>query len=461
MTTTATTRKGGPGFVLALCFFAMLGDGFDLTIYGSTLPSLMHQFGTDKQTLANIHSATLAAMMVGFILAGPIADRIGRRLPIIVGTLLFSLFNGACLFADSLGTFGTFRILSGIFLGTVVPSVIALVAEFAPAGKRQVFNGIAMIGYPVGGILVTAISLTVLPTAAELTAAAEAGSPLENWRLVYGFAAIFLVLVPIMIWRLPESPGYLMATGREEESLVVIREWGVDPGVVYADKKAADDAGAGGYRLLLSNRYVVATIIFTLVVFCQQVLTYGPNTWLPAMTAAMGFAGMQGTWALLCMSFGSVVGTYIGARIADKGGATRTIIPYFVLCAISLTALAYGEAIGAVGIFVAAFLTGFSVTGSTALMYGIIAAYYPVSSRGSAVGFCVGIARCGGILGPQIGAVFVSPRAGLLAFMVLAILGAALVAVLRAYQSRRGSDGPQVDGIDPRAAKTESEVVAG
>jgi AAHS family benzoate transporter-like MFS transporter len=413
----------------------MLADGFDLTIYGATLPSLIYQFDTDKQTLANIHSVTLAALMVGFLLAGPLADRVGRRRPILVGTLAFSLLNGACLTAGSLTVFGGLRILSGLFLGAVVPSVIALVAEFAPRGRRQLYNGIAMIGYPVGGILVTAVALNVLPSAGALKEAFGAGQPLESWRWLYAIAGLFLLLIPVMYFRLPESPGYLLTRGREKEATRIIVEWGADSSEVYADKRASDDAGRGGFRLILSNRYVVATVIFTLVVFCQQVLTYGPNTWLPAMTAAMGFEGMQGTWALLIMSFGSVVGTYIGARIADRGGATKTIVPYLLLAAVSLTALAFGTTIGAVGIFVAAFFTGFSVTGSTALMYGIIASYYPVSSRGSGIGFCVGVARFGGILGPQIGAIFASPRVGLLVFMSLALIGALLVVALRMYQA--------------------------
>ncbi|MFT3721879.1 MFS transporter [Pseudorhodoferax sp.] len=430
-------KKGTPGFILGLCFLTMLGDGFDLTIYGATLPSLMHQFGTNRQALANIHSATLAAMMVGFIISGPVADRIGRRIPIISGLLMFSLLNGACALATSLSMFGALRIASGIFLGSVMPSVISLVAEFAPRERRQSYNGIALLGYPFGSIVVTIIALSVLPKASELAVAAAAGVPLGNWRVVYGFAALFLLIVPIMIFRLPESPGFLMAKGREEEALRIVHEWGVNPDDVYAEKKLSDDAGAGGYKMVLSRKYIVATIIFTLVVFCQQVLTYGPNTWLPAMTAEMGFVGMQGTWALLCMSFGAVVGTYLGSRIADQGSGTRTIIPYFLLASMSLIVLAFGRELGAAAIFIAAFFAGFSITGSTALMYGIIASHYPVSSRGSAIGFCVGVARFGGLLGPQIGALFLAAKAGLLAFMTLALAGAILVTILRIHEGHR------------------------
>lgn len=432
---TLATQKGSPRLILALCFLTMLADGFDLIIYGATLPSLMAQFGQSKSALANVHSVTLAALMIGFLVAGPLADRIGRRTPIIIGTLAFSLLNGACAVATSFALFATFRISSGLFLGAVVPSVIALVSEYAPRGKRQLYNGTAMIGYPVGGILVTAVALTVLPTAAEI---ANAATPLGNWRWTYAAAGLFLILVPIMFFKLPESPGYLIAKGRNSEALRIADNWGVDRETLLAQKAASDEAGTGGYRLILSKNYLVATIIFTAVVFCSQVLTYGPNTWLPSMTAEMGFVGTQGTWALMMLSIGAIPGTIIGSRIADGSSANRTIILYYLLGAASLLALAFGTELGTVGIFIASFFTGFSVTGATSMMYGVIANHYPVSSRGSAVGFCVGVARFGGILGPQIGAIFVSPQTGLLAFMSLAILGAVLVGVLRTYEARKG-----------------------
>ncbi|MFT4101937.1 MAG: MFS transporter [Burkholderiaceae bacterium] len=144
--------------------------------------------------------------------------------------------------------------------------------------------------------------------------------------------------------------------------------------------------------------------------FCVQVLTYGPNTWLPSMTADMGFVGMQGAWALMLLQIGAGVGTYIGSRLADRGSPIRTIVPYFVFGAVSFTALAFGSMLGVVGISIASFFTGFSIAGPGSMMYGVIASHYPVSSRGSAIGFCVGVSRFGAILGPQIGAFFTSPR---------------------------------------------------
>ncbi|MDV7268988.1 MFS transporter, partial [Rhodococcus oxybenzonivorans] len=195
-------------------------------------------------------------------------------------------------------------------------------------------------------------------------------------------------------------------------------------------------------------KYVVATVIFTLIMFCTQVLSYGPNTWLPSMTKEMGFGGMQGMLALMMLQIGAAVGTIIGAILIDRGGATQTIVPYFLLGAVALGALAYGTELGVVGIFIAAFFAGVGTIGTSTLMYGVIAAHYPASSRSSAIGFTLGIGRLGAILGPQLGAIFATPRSGLIAFMVPSIAGAALVGVLALVQRGRTIDSLPTEAMD-------------
>jgi AAHS family benzoate transporter-like MFS transporter len=430
LTPSASVTRG-PGLVLALCFATILADGYDLIVYGATLPSLMHQWGLEKSALADVHSMTLGGLMIGFLVAGPLADRIGRRVVMLAGVTWFSLLCIVCALAPSFTVFGAGRVLSGIGLGAVVPSAVALASEFAPARRRQLFNGITLIGYPIGGVLATVAALVVLPNADVI---ANAVPPSEHWRVLYGLGGALIVLVPILYFSLPESPSFLSTRGRDEEALVVATRFGTE--LSATDVPLAGPKGS--VRLLLAPRYLFATIVFTAVMVCCQILVYGPNTWLPSMTNEMGFGGIQGTLALMMLQFGAVVGTVGGALLVDRGGATRTIVPYFLLGAVSLLALAFGTDLGAAGLFVAAFAAGVGTVGTSTLMYGVIAAHYPTASRGSAIGFCLGIGRFGAILGPQIGALFASPRAGLVAFTVPALVGALLVLLLA--RAQRASD---------------------
>ncbi|WP_370182210.1 MFS transporter [Rhodococcus wratislaviensis] len=445
--TPSASASRGPGLVLALCFATILADGYDLIVFGATLPSLMHQWGLEKSALADVHSMTLCGLMVGFLVAGTLADRIGRRAVILAGVTWFSLLCLVCAFAPSFTVFGIGRVLSGVGLGAVVPAAVALASEFATARRKQLFNGITLTGYPIGGVLATVAALIVLPGADAL---AKSTPPSEQWRLLYLLGGALIVLVPILYFALPESPSLLAARGRDEEAREVANRFGIE--LTATEARPADQA-KGGIRLLLSRRYLFATAIFTAVMFCCQILVYGPNTWLPSMTKELGFGGTQGILALMMLQFGAVVGTIVGALLVDRGGATQTIIPYFLLGAIALLALAFGTELGAAGLFVAAFAAGVGTVGTSTLMYGVIAAHYPTAIRASAIGFCLGIGRIGAILGPQIGALFATPRAGLLAFMVPSLVGAGLILVLAlSTRNRPVNDSAQgEDLVDSRA----------
>src|ERR1700674_5870307 len=108
--------------VFTLCFAIVLLDGFDTAAIGYIAPSLIHEWNVSKPALAPVLSAALFGLAFGALCAGPLADRLGRRLVLIVAVMIF---GGACLasaFSASLDQLVALRFLTGLGLGAAMPN---------------------------------------------------------------------------------------------------------------------------------------------------------------------------------------------------------------------------------------------------------------------------------------------------------------------------------------------------
>ena len=105
--------------VTLLCWLIVVFDGYDLIVYGTTLPSLLKEKGWDltPTSAGFIGSLAFAGMLIGALGAGLLSDKLGRRRTILWATLWFSLFTALCTFAPNPEVFGLFRFLAGLGLG--------------------------------------------------------------------------------------------------------------------------------------------------------------------------------------------------------------------------------------------------------------------------------------------------------------------------------------------------------
>ena len=381
-------------FVVMLCFLTIAVDGYDLIVYGATIPRLLEEPGWNLSpaSAGMIGSWTLAGLMVGLLGAGPLSDRIGRRKLMMAGVLWFSLGSLLCAIAHSPQALGIARFVTGIGLGGVVPSSVALTIEYAPRGRRQLYSAIALTGYPVGGVLCALLAIATLQS--------------QGWRLLYGYGALYVLILPVMWFFLPESVSYLLDRGRTDEARTLAARYAIDLDEVARDEEEhrrtrVAAAGARGYRLLTSPEFRSALLLFALVCFCGQLVVYGLNAWLPQLMRKSGYALGSSLQFLLVMQCGAVLGNLTGSWLADRLGPKRVLVPFFLIGAVSLLVLSQKP--DYVWLTLAVFGAGLGSIGSVTLGYGYIGAYFPASCRGSAIGAAQGIGRIGSILGPMIG----------------------------------------------------------
>lgn len=181
--------------VTLLCWLIVVFDGYDLIVFGTTIPAVMEEPGWDLTASGAgfIGSLAFLGMLVGAISAGTLADRLGRRRTILACTLWFSVFTALCAVAPNPDIFGGLRFVAGLGLGGLVPSANALTTEFVRARHRSAIATIMMSGVPIGGSAAALLGLWLLP---------EFG-----WRAMYAVAVLaVIVLLPLCLVMLPESP---------------------------------------------------------------------------------------------------------------------------------------------------------------------------------------------------------------------------------------------------------------
>src|ERR1700693_3985100 len=118
--------------LLLSCAAVLFLDGFDTQAIGFVAPALAREWGLSKGALGPVFSAGLFGLMIGALLFGPLADRVGRKKIIILSTLAFGVCALVTAFVHDVNTLLAIRFLTGLGLGGAMPNAIALTSEFSP-----------------------------------------------------------------------------------------------------------------------------------------------------------------------------------------------------------------------------------------------------------------------------------------------------------------------------------------
>jgi AAHS family 4-hydroxybenzoate transporter-like MFS transporter len=113
--------------VFAICMAVALLDGFDVQTMGVAAPALARAWRVPPSALSAVFMAAPAGMLVGALAMGRLADRMGRRRPIIAATLVFAVGTGLTAFAPDLTAMAAIRFVTGIGLGGALPNLVSLV----------------------------------------------------------------------------------------------------------------------------------------------------------------------------------------------------------------------------------------------------------------------------------------------------------------------------------------------
>ncbi|MBJ9918636.1 3-(3-hydroxy-phenyl)propionate transporter MhpT [Burkholderia cenocepacia] len=357
---TYVAEKSTVATTLALCFAIALLEGLDLQSVGVAAPRMAREFGLSVSQMGIAFSAGTFGLLPGAMLGGRLADRIGRKRVLIASTVLFGLLSIATAQVSSFAMLVVVRVLTGIGLGGAMPNLIALSSEAVEPRSRSSAVATMYCGIPFGGVIASLIGVLL------------AGD--TEWRHIFYVGGLGpLLLVPLLVWCLPESRAYLDVAGTQA-------------------------ARASVARTLFGDGRTTSTLALWVSYFCTLIVLYFLLNWLPSLMAARGLDRAHVGLVQIAFNVGAGLGALgIGAAL-DRMRASRVVGGMYVGIVLSLAALA--AAPGFASLAAAAFAAGMFVVGGQSVLYALAAMYYPTAMRGTGVGSAVAVGRLGSVVGP-------------------------------------------------------------
>jgi SHS family lactate transporter-like MFS transporter len=158
-----TSGNKGQFYAVLAGFLGWTFDAFDFFILTFVLAPIAKEFGTGIPALALTITASLATRWIGAIVFGLFADRYGRRIPLIVNILYFSLIEVLSGLAPSYKVFFFLRLLYGVGMGGEWGVGASLAMESVPVGWRGLVSGFLQEGYALGFLLAAGVYRLVYP----------------------------------------------------------------------------------------------------------------------------------------------------------------------------------------------------------------------------------------------------------------------------------------------------------
>lgn len=407
--------------VVAMCWFAMFSEGYDLAIYGAVLPAILDDpaWKLSPTMAGSIASYALFGMLIGAVISGTITDIFGHKKVMALCITIFSISMIFAALAPTPQLFGIIRFIGGLALGGVIPTASALTIEYSPVKRRSLMYAIMYTGYAMGGVFSAFLSILFLAD--------------HSWRVMFWIGALPILAVPFILKFLPESLEFLVVKNRVADAERIANKYNISiENIKEAAKKEKKKAKSTTNTVaeLFSRQNIRPTIFFWITFFMGLFTIYGLTTWLPQMMRSAGYPLGSSIGFLLMLNFSAAVGAILAGVAADKWGSKKVIIISYLLAGISIALLSVKSSMlvvyGLVGV------AGFGTIGTTLILNAYISKYFDTKIRATALGWALGFGRIGAILGPILAGLIISWNFNLtMNFYVFALAGTiAAIAVI-------------------------------
>jgi MFS transporter, SHS family, lactate transporter len=315
------------GFSVSAGILGWILDAFDFFVLVFLVDTLATHFGISKAKIVGTITITLIMRPVGALLLGALADRFGRRRPLVACVIYFSIVTACTPFAPNYVTFVILRALYGIGMGGYWGIGASLVMESSPPRWRGLFSGLMQAGYSLGYLL-AAVSFRQVRSA-------------TSWKWMFWEGLFLAIIIAVLTVFSPESTSW---------------------------RKNRLERTSDLWKILASNKGIFAYLV--LLMTAMTCLSHGTQDLYPDFmkTVHRASAVVVSNIAIL-YNVGAILGAIVIGHFSDNLGRRRAIIVALGLSFLSIPLWAFGSSI--LMIAAGSFLMQFGVQGA----FGVIPAH--------------------------------------------------------------------------------------
>ena len=390
-------------YVLFLAFVAALGGilfGYDTAVISGTTADVTSQFALSEMSKGWYVGCALVGSIIGVACAGMLSDFLGRKKTLIIAAVLFSVSAIGCCFCAGFNDLVIYRIIGGLGIGIVSIVSPMYISEISPARIRGTMVGLYQLAVTMGLLLAYLVNFLILRNGegAQLGSAfAQKYFSAEMWRGMLGSESVVTVLFLIIAFFIPESPRWLIVTGRDDDAMAVFRRLKTDEQGALEEFSATKASIAGEvkseWKALLEPGIRKAVLFGSAIAILGQfmgvnaVLYYGPDIFADA-----GLASQDSSFSTVLVGLVNMLTTVLAVFIIDKVGRKKLIyygVSSMIVCLVLIGLyFMFGASLGVspVVLLVLFLLYIFSQAISiSAVVFVLLSEMYPNRVRGIAM----------------------------------------------------------------------------
>ncbi|MFJ7085900.1 MFS transporter [Streptomyces griseus] len=373
--------------------FAYFFEFADINTFAITAPVIREQWGSDVNHIAYVTSLSFVGMFLGAVVAGGLADRLGRKRTLTMTTLWFTVWSFACVFAWDIWSLGLFRVLTSAGLSAMTVVAVVYISELFPAARRGKYQAYAIVIGICGTPATNLIASFVVPMSDW------------SWRLVYLWGSLgFLFL--LFVRKIEESPRWLESRGHHDEAEAVLSRMEAAAEAEHGTlPEPAEPTPRGpvinaGLSMLKDKKFLYPTILLSVLWVTQTIGFFGYSSWAPTLLASEGVSVEDSIFYVALTTVGAPLGSFLAAMVTDRFERKWCLVVFGLVIAAS--GLLYGLTFTPVLVVVFGFLVNLFERGYTALAYAYAPELYDTNGRSLGTSIAYGLGRLSNAAGPLI-----------------------------------------------------------